>query len=83
MVSWLEHFQIYCDVPFLQNYGYAYAHTHTQTHIGSLCGVVGNTLDHDIIVSQFKLQLYYHLYFQINTLEKGMNSLIPPQIWVK
>ena len=37
--------------------------------------VVANVLDYEIIVSVFELQLRYHL--QTNTLQKGMNYLIP------
>ena len=39
--------------------------------------VVANMLDCDIVVSEFKLQLFYYVHFQTNTLEKGMNPLIP------
>ena len=41
------------------------------------CGVVGNMLDYNIIVSVFKLQLCYYINFCTNTLGKGMNHLIP------
>ena len=30
----------------------------------------------DIIVSKFKLQVYYYFHFQTNNLEKGMNPFI-------
>ena len=39
-------------------------------------GVVANTLDWDIIVSEFEPQSRYYVQFQINTLETGMNSFI-------
>ena len=42
----------------------------------SFCSVVVNVLDCNIKVSELKLQSCYYVYFQINTPEKGMNSLI-------
>ena len=39
-----------------------------------LHGVVVKTLNKYIIVSRFKLQSYYHVHFQINTLGKGMKA---------
>ena len=44
---------------------------------GSPLGVVANMLVCDIMVSKFKLHLHYYVHIQTNTLEKGMNSLIP------
>ena len=41
-------------------------------------GIVAKVQDFDIVVSEFKLQSRYQVHFQINTLEKGMNLLIPP-----
>ena len=35
-------------------------------------------LNWGLIVKEFKLQLCYHIHFQVNTLMKGMNPLIPP-----
>ena len=46
----------------------------------SLRGVVANVLDCDIIVSEFEIQSRYYVHFQINTLRKGMNLLIPRAI---
>ena len=43
----------------------------------SPCGVVDNELDHNMVVSEFQLQLHYYIHFQINTLWKGMNPLFP------
>ena len=34
-------------------------------------------------VSEFKLHSRYYIHFRTNTLEKGMNLLILPQLWVK
>ena len=35
-------------------------------------------MDCGIVVSEFKLQLRYYIYFRANTLGKGMNPLILP-----
>ena len=43
-------------------------------------GAVANVWDSDILLSEFELQLHYCVHFQINTLEKSMNPLIPPSI---
>ena len=40
-------------------------------------GIVANVLDCDIIGSEFKHQSCNYIYFQINTLRKSMNFLIP------
>ena len=40
-------------------------------------GVVANVLDCDILVSEFELQLHHNIHFRTNTLEKGMNPIIP------
>ena len=40
--------------------------------------VIVKVLDCRIIVSEFKLQSYYYIHFQTNTLGKGMNPLILP-----
>ena len=45
--------------------------------MGSHHGIVPSMLDCNIIVSEFKLQWHYYVYFQTNTLGKSMNSLIP------
>ena len=42
----------------------------------SPCGIVVNMLDCNIVVSQFKLQLPYHIHFQTNTLRKSMKPFI-------
>ena len=36
-----------------------------------------NLLDCNILMSEFKFQSHFNVHFQINTLEKGMNPLIP------
>ena len=43
----------------------------------SPCGVVANVLDYDIVVNNVELQLPYYIHFRINTLRKGLNTLIP------
>ena len=40
-------------------------------------GIVATVLNSDIVVSEFEFQARYYVHFQINTYEKGMNSLIP------
>ena len=50
---------------------------------GSPHGVVANMLDCNIIVSEFKLQLHYYVYFQTNTLGEGMKLLILPSYSLK
>ena len=42
--------------------------------------IVVNVLDCEILVSEFNLQLRYHVHFRANTIEKGINPLIPPAI---
>ena len=50
---------------------------------GSLRGVVVNVLDHDIVVSEFKLQSQYYVYFQTNTLGKAYPTIIRPgMVWL-
>ena len=44
-------------------------------------GIVDNMLKCGIIVSEFKLQSGYYIYFQINTIEKEWTSL-SPHVWV-
>ena len=44
---------------------------------GESRGVVVNVLDFDIVVSEFEIPLRYYVHFWTNTLEKGMNPLIP------
>ena len=41
----------------------------------SLCGILGNVLDFDIIENKFQLQSPYYIYFWTNTVRKGMNLL--------
>ena len=45
--------------------------------VWTLCGVVANVLNYDIVLSEFELQSRYNIRFRINTLGKGMTSLIP------
>ena len=47
---------------------------------GGSRGVVANTLNYDIVESEFKLQSYYYVHFRVNTLKKGMKSLILPAL---
>ena len=44
----------------------------------SPCDIVANLIDHNIVVSEFEFQMCCCIHFQINTLGKGMNTLIPP-----
>ena len=41
-------------------------------------GVMVNTMDCGIVVSEFVLQSRYYVHFQANTLGKGMNPTYPP-----
>ena len=41
-------------------------------------GLVANTLDCDIVVREFKLQLGYYIHFETNILGKGTNPHILP-----
>ena len=43
---------------------------------------MANVIDGNIVVSEFELLLNYYVHFQINTLKKGIDFLIP-QLWVK
>ena len=45
---------------------------------GCLRGVMVKAMDCGIVVSEFILQSRYCVYFQANTLGKGMNPLILP-----
>ena len=45
---------------------------------GEMDGVVVKLLDRDIVVSWFKLQSHFYIYFWIPTLMKYMNHLIFP-----
>ena len=45
--------------------------------VGGLHHVVTNVLEGNIWDSEFKFQSHYYTYFWTNTLEKGMNTLIP------
>ena len=49
----------------------------THTHWGASRDVVAKVLDCDIIVNEFELQSHYYVHFRTNTVEKGMNPLIP------
>ena len=49
---------------------------------GSLHGIMANVLNCDILVSEFKLQSHYLIYFWTNTL--GEKYKLPSsQLWVK
>ena len=48
------------------------------SEMGCPHGVMVQTMDCGIVVSEFKLQSCYNVHFQTNTLGKGMNSLILP-----
>ena len=41
-------------------------------------GVMVKAMDCGIVVSEFKLQLHYHVFFRTDTPRKGMNPLILP-----
>ena len=43
-------------------------------------GVVINVFDYDILVSEFKPQFRYYVYFRTNIFGKGMKPLTPPAI---
>ena len=43
-------------------------------------GVVGNMVDCDIVVKEFKSQLQYWIHFLTNILRKGMKPLFPSQV---
>ena len=43
----------------------------------SFCGVVVNEQVCDIVVNKFKVLPCYYVLFETNTLQKGMNPLIP------
>ena len=47
---------------------------------GNPCGVVANVLNCDIVVIESELQSCYYVHFQTNTLEKGLNMVIPKAI---
>ena len=49
-----------------------------QTILGCPHNVMVKAIDSGIVVSEFKLQSRYYIYFQTNTLGKGMNPLIFP-----
>ena len=49
---------------------------------GSPCGVIAKLLDHGLKISEFEIQLRYHVLFLINTLGKSLNPL-SLQLWVK
>ena len=41
-------------------------------------GVMAKAMDCEIVISDFVLQSRYYVYFQANTLGKGMNPIILP-----
>ena len=43
-------------------------------------GVMVNAMDCESVVSEFELQSHYYVHFRKNTLRKGMNSLILPDM---
>ena len=43
----------------------------------SLCSVMVNMFYYDIVISEFEYPSHYYVHFWTNTLEKGMNLLIP------
>ena len=54
--------------------------SHRLTHYKyakNLCGLVDNILECYIVISKFKIQSCYYIFFRTNTLGKGMISLIP------
>ena len=44
--------------------------------LGGPRGVMVKTLDCRLVVSEFELQLRFHVYYRTNALGKGMNPLI-------
>ena len=44
------------------------------------CRVVAILMDCNFMVRDFKLGLCYFVYFRTNTLEKGINTFIPPPL---
>ena len=54
-----------------------------QTKFTGLVLQVANVLYCDTVVSEFELQPHYYVHFRVNTIEKGMNSLIFPAMdWI-
>ena len=46
-------------------------------------GVVANVLGYNIVVSEFKIQSHYDVYFQTNTFRKGIKALNPSAMgWI-
>ena len=46
--------------------------------VGKYDGAAANMVDYDIVVSEFKLESCYYVYFSINTLGKCIDPLISP-----
>ena len=46
--------------------------------MGNCQSIMFKVLDCSLEVSEFKLQSWYYVHFQINALWKGMNPLISP-----
>ena len=44
----------------------------------NLHGIVLTMLDHNIMINEFKFQLYYYILFQTNAFVTSMNSLYLP-----
>ena len=49
----------------------------TSLYKRSPIGIVANVLNCNIMLSEFKLWSHYYVYFQTNTLGKGINLFIP------
>ena len=46
-------------------------------YMRSPCSVMAKVLDCSLEISKFKLPSHYYVHFLTNTLEKGMNLIIP------
>ena len=55
--------------------------THLSKHRGCPHGVMVKAMDCGIVVREFILQSRYYIHFRANTLGKGMNPLILPQLF--
>ena len=79
--------QFYRSTIYIYIYIYLYIYmracVRTQNNknlVGGPRSVIPNALDCDIAVSEFELHSRYNVPFQTNSIEKGMNPLIPPVV---
>ena len=47
---------------------------------GNHRSVVANILNNGIVISEFKLQPHYYVHFQTNTVGKGIESFMTPDM---